>query len=200
MHTHKKTSTHVLLSFLLIAIVITGLSLIVYAAVQQNYRESLNDPQIQMAEDAANALADGKNVTDVIPDSRTDIITSLLPWIAVYDETGRVIGSSGMLNQTMPQPPQGIFDAARSGDGKDTLVANENRITWQPAPGVRQAIVVVHYSGKQSGFVVAGRNMREVESRESRLSMFILIAWLVMLIGALTFRFLMLHAHKRHAA
>ena len=43
----------VLVSWLPLAVASTGMCLLVYATVQQNYRQSLNDPQIQMAEDAA---------------------------------------------------------------------------------------------------------------------------------------------------
>ena len=38
----------------------------------------------------------------------------------------------------------------------------EDRLTWQPEPGVRSATVVVHYQGAQAGFVMAGRSLREV--------------------------------------
>ena len=38
-----------------------------YAAVQQDYRQSANDPQIAMAEDAANALKGGDVPASVVP-------------------------------------------------------------------------------------------------------------------------------------
>ncbi len=46
----------------------------------------------------------------------------------------------------------------------------EDRITWQPEPGIRSAVVVVHYTGATPGYVMAGRSLREVEWRIDRLS------------------------------
>jgi hypothetical protein len=46
---------------------------------------------------------------------------------------------------------------------------DEDRITWQPAPGVRVAAVIVPYGGQQPGFVLAGRSLRLVEQREDAL-------------------------------
>jgi hypothetical protein len=49
----------------------------------------------------------------------------------------------------------------------DYVRANgEDRITWQPEPGVRIAAVVTRFAGNDSGFVLAGRNMREAQKRE----------------------------------
>jgi hypothetical protein len=51
----------------------------------------------------------------------------------------------------------GVLDYVRK-NGQD-------RVTWQPAPGVRMATVVVPY---KNGFVMAGRSLTEVEKRESQ--------------------------------
>ena len=37
-------------------IAVTGLCGLLFVATQQNFRQTLNDPQIQMAEDAAHAI------------------------------------------------------------------------------------------------------------------------------------------------
>jgi hypothetical protein len=57
-------------------------------------------------------------------------------------------------------------------------VQGENRVTWQPEPGVRIAAVVASYSGTQSGFVMAGRSLRETERRVDQLGELIGAAWL----------------------
>jgi hypothetical protein len=175
-------------AFLTPAIVTSALCLLVYATVQQNYRQSLNDPQIQLAEDSARAFSAGAPVRSLIPDSRIDIEASLAPWVAAYDQNGQALFSSGLLQGEMPQPPKGVFDAARTGVGKDTDYPVENRVTWEAGPGVRQAIVVVYYNNESnSGYVVAGRNMREVEDRERSLAMVVLVVWALTMTVSLCF-------------
>ena len=51
----------------------------------------------------------------------------------------------------------------------------EERVTWQPRPGVRIASVVVRTA---NGFVVAGRNMREIEIRENNVLKLAILGWL----------------------
>jgi len=163
-------------SWLALAFVSTVLCALVHVAVQQNYRMNLNDPQIQMAEDAATSLGSGATVKTVVPATTIDISKSLAPWIAVYDDTGKVLASSARLNGVMPAVPAGVFDSVRQN--------GEDRVSWESASGVRNAIVVTLFSGKASGFVVAGRNMREVESREDQLMHMVVGAWIVLLAGA----------------
>jgi hypothetical protein len=173
------------LSWLPLAVAITGICLLVYATVQQNYRQSLNDPQIQMAEDAASALTEGVAIKEIIPPNSAGTVymgKSLAPWLAIYDKNGKPLVSSATwntLDSDMPVPPEGVFEAARENNGKDTSNPNENRVTWEFI-GVRQAIVVV-WDPKSEHFVVAGRDMREVEEREGHLSSFVLLAWLALL-------------------
>jgi hypothetical protein len=79
---------------------------------------------------------------------------SLSPFLIVFDNAGRPVAAGARLQGATPTPPAGVFTSARSG---------EVRQTWQPATGVRAAMVVVHYPG---GFVLAARSLREVERRE----------------------------------
>ncbi len=144
--------------WLRIAIIICGLCGIFYVAIQQELRQGANDPQIQMAEDAAAQLAGGQQARDVVPAQKVDIATSLAPYIIIFDNTGKPIASSAQLNGQTPTIPSGVFDYVRQN--------GEDRITWQPQPGVRSAIVVTQFKGPNSGFVVAGRSLREVEIRE----------------------------------
>lgn len=144
--------------WLLTAIIISGLCFIFYAVIQQEMRSNADDPQIQMAEDAATRLASGQQVQTVVPTEKVDIATSLAPYIIIFDSTGKPIASSAQLDGQTPTIPTGVFDYVRQN--------GEDRITWQPQPGVRSAIVVTQFKGGNSGFVVAGRSLREVEIRE----------------------------------
>lgn len=159
-----------------LAIAVSGLCLFVLVAAQQIYRQSLNDPQIQIAEDAARLIGSGVAPKMLVPSGAAiDIDASLAPWIVIYDAAGVSLASTALLHNVVPSMPDGVLAYARA--------HGENRVTWQPEPGVRQAIVVVK-AGKY-GFVVAGRNMREVERRESGLVVMTMTAWAVVLAATL---------------
>ncbi len=160
---------HILLAWLPLAVAVTVLTGLVNLAVQQNYRQSANDPQIQMAEDAATMLAAGASPVAVIPTASVDIGTSLAPFLAIYDDTGKPIAASGLLSGSLPELPNGIFAYTRT--------AGEERVTWQPESSVREALIVVHYGGAHPGFVAAGRSLREVEKRVDALNLITVLAW-----------------------
>lgn len=169
-----------------IAVAVTGLSAMLYTATQQQYRQSLNDPQVQMAEDGAALLAAGGAPADVVPHAgrMLDAASSLAPWIAVYDSAGLPLESSATRSGKPLAPPIGALEAARSGSGKDTDRAFENRVTWQLETGVRHAIVVV-WVPETRQYVVAGRNMRDVENREWKLEILVAGCWLATLLATL---------------
>jgi hypothetical protein len=152
-------------------VVISAFSLLVYATVQQSLRQGLNDPQIQMAEDTAYSLDHGVTVGESVPTEQIEISRSLAPFITILDKSGKPLASSGLLNGELPKVPQGVLDSAEQ-DGED-------RISWQPMDTTRIAAVVVPYS---DGFVLAGRNMREVEQRENQVWEFSLATWLAAMI------------------
>jgi hypothetical protein len=148
--------------WLLVAIILTGLCGLSYAAMQQVLRQSANDPQIQLAEDAASKLAGGQPLQIVVPNEKVDIASSLAPYLIVFDANGNPIAASGQLDGQAPSIPNGIFNYVKQN--------GEDRLTWQPRPGVRSAIVVTQFKGTTtSGFVLAGRSLREVEIRESNI-------------------------------
>ena len=165
----------ILQHWLLVAIVVTGLIGLLYAAVQQDIRQSANDPQIQMAEDAAVKLAGGQSFQGVVPSEKVDIATSLAPYLIIFDANGNPIASSAQLDGQTPTIPSGVFDSVRKN--------GEDRITWQPQSGVRSAIVVTQFTGSASGFVVAGRSLREVEKREDGLLQILEAGWIVMMLA-----------------
>ncbi len=154
------------------AVVISALCLLVYASVQQALRNGLNDPQIQMVEDTAYGLDHGTTVERLVPAEQVEMSRSLAPFIVVFDNNGKPVASSGLLNGNLPQVPQGVFDSAKQ--------YGSNRVTWQPSNNIRIAAVVAPYKG---GFVLAGRNMREVEQRESQTEMFAGVTWALTLIA-----------------
>ena len=175
-----------------LAAALTGVFAFIYLTVQQDMRMGLNDPQIQMAEDAASALASNQPVDSLLPANapKVDMAKSLAPFLIVYDASGSTVASGAVLNGQAPVPPAGVFDDAR--------LHNEDRVSWQPAPDVRSAAVIVAVNGGQGGFVLAGRGMREVENRESNLTHLAAIGWLASLVVTLVIVafFELLHATR----
>ncbi len=141
-------------AWLPLAVLSAALCLLVYLAVQQAQRAAANDPQIQMAEDAAAALEDGAGIDSIVPATPVDLSKSLAPFLVVYGRDGKPIAGSGVLDGQLPDYPPGALEIARSN--------GENRVTWQPKSDVRIASVVVPYA---DGYVMAGRSLREVEKR-----------------------------------
>ena len=153
-----------------LAAAITMLAGTIYIAVQQAYRQGANDPQIQMAEDAATALAAGQPVNNLVPAGTVDMAQSLAPYLIVYDQNGTPLASNVLLHGAIPQIPAGVFDYTRQ--------HGEDRISWQPEPGVRSAAVIYAVTGSSGGFVLAGRSLREVEKREDQLTQQVSAGWL----------------------
>ena len=168
---------HILRRWLPVAVTIIILCGLVYLAVQQALRQGANDPQIQMAEDTANAISLGSPVESVLPAGQVEMSESLAPFVIIYDETGEPLASSGLLFGEIPRVPSGVFDYVRE--------HGEDRVTWQPEPAVRIAAVVVESKGSRPGFVLAGRSLREVEKRETQVEMETEAAGFAALLGSL---------------
>jgi hypothetical protein len=159
--------------FLPVAVLATLCCGFVYAAVQQDLRMGANDPQLQLAEDAARALDAGAPAATLVESAKVDAAVSLAPFIVILGPTGHVLATDGQLDGHDPVPPPGVLDAARQNP--------PNAVTWEPRAGVRIATVTVPWHG---GTVLAGRSLREVERQEDSILLIVAAAWLVML-GAL---------------
>lgn len=154
-----------------LAIVTAGVCGLVYLATQQTYRANANDPQIQMAEDAASALSNGTAPETLVPTAKIDIATSLSPFLMIFDETGKVVASSATLHGQNPSIPAGILDYVKQN--------GEDRFTWQPENGIRIAAVVTK---SDHNFVLAGRSLRETEKRIDQTGTLSVAAALVILV------------------
>ena len=151
-----------------LAVAVTVLAGTAVGIGQQILRQGANDPQVQLAEDAAARLQAGAGASQVIPSTETDLATSLAPWVLVYGADRKLIAGSARLDGGTANYPTSVFDNAPAGGSRD-------EVTWQPRAGVRAATVVVGFTG---GWVVAGRSLRLVEERESGLEGIALAAWL----------------------
>jgi hypothetical protein len=153
-----------------IATVATGL---IYGEAQHALRSSADDPQIQMAEDAAARLDSGAAPAAVVPSETVELASSLAPYLIVYDRGGRVLASSVTVHGGPPRFPEGVFaNVGRSG---------VETVTWQTPTGERSATAVSAYGG---GYVVAGRSLREVERRDNDSLRLAVLGWFGMLAAA----------------
>lgn len=156
--------------------IVTLFSGLAYVTVQQVYRNLANDPQIQVSEDVANEIAQGAPPQALFSGVGTvDMTKSLSPYVIVYDDTMKPIAGNGILNNDLPIPPEGVFNVAKN--------YGQNKLTWQPQPDVRQAIVVTYYNASTSGYVLVGRSLQEAEARTQDLTLMVFLAWLVGLVG-----------------
>jgi hypothetical protein len=158
--------------FLPVAVLATLGCGLVYVGVQQDLRSGANDPQLQLAEDAARALDAGAEPASIVGGTEVDVAQSLAPFVVVFDLAGHVLATDGQLDGHDPVPPLGVLDAARA--------HSPNVLTWQPRPGVRVATAAVPWQG---GTVLAGRSLREVERREDQLLLTVAAVWLAMLVA-----------------
>lgn len=163
----------ILKHWLVAALLGTAFCGLVYLVVQQNLRQEANNPQIQLAEDIASALENGRNTGSLVPQDMVDLKSSLGVFVIQFDDQGKQTSSSAVLGGQSPVLPAGVLNYVRK--------HGEDRITWQPEPGVRIAAVISGYKGVKSGFVLAGRSLRETERRIGQIGLICGIAWIATL-------------------
>ena len=159
---------------------VTAASLVVVTIVagfivyQFALMQPANHPQIEVAGAAVARLNAGADPASVVPANSVEIGSPDL-YVMVLDSNRTVLATSAHLNGETVVPPAGVFEYVRA--------HGDDRITWQPAPGVRSAIVVEAFRG---GFVVAGRTLSDAESVEGPLVRMAIVAWLgIVVIGSL---------------
>ncbi len=154
----------------LIATVFCGL---VFVTVQQDLRQTANDPQIEIAEEFANNISGGQ--LPQFSEQKLDLNKSLSTWVAFYDKDGNPLASNASLDGQLPKPPSGIFTNAQK--------VGQYNVTWQPKKEIRQALVVKSIVNNDvQQYIVAGRSLREIEKREKNTLVMSGIAWLALLI------------------
>lgn len=157
--------------------VVAVLAILNAVTAQQLLRGSADEPQVQLARDAARALAEGHDAQLPLGSTPVDVSTSLAPFIIVYNPTGIVTYSTAHLNGNTPELPGGVL--------ADVSTRGEARFTWQPAQAVRIAAVVVPIAGGSTGYVLVGRSLAETESRIQQIQALSLLGAGAALVAAL---------------
>jgi hypothetical protein len=156
--------------FLPMACVWTLAAGLVVLIQHQALRAQADEPQLQIAEEAALRLAGGADPKSVLPAANIALERSQSSFVTVYDSAGEVVASSASLHGAPPRMPAGVLDFA--------LLNGGHRLSWQPQPGLRQALVIVPVRSGSAGFVVAGRSLRETERLKLQVLDLALIVWL----------------------
>ena len=179
----NKNISKLLVSFLPFATAIVLTFGMMYVGIQQLNRSIVNDQLVQVAEEGARDLSAQPNFQPQQPAIQFEMGKMLSPFVILFNAKGQTVYSEVVLNGKVPSIPQGVLETAKS--------KGENRLTWEPAAGVRAATVVTYYKGKGAeGYVLSGRSLREPETRIDNLTkMFAvgLLATLVLTFGAYTF-------------
>jgi hypothetical protein len=163
--------------WILLSGLVTVAAFAAFIVVQQQLRGAANHPQVEMAREAAGKLNAGANPQSVVNGALVDIASSSDTYLIVVDSKGAPLASSAQLEGRAVIPPSGVFAYVRD--------HGEDMISWQPAAGVRSAIVVDSFYG---GYVVAGRSLTGTEQAESALGLWAIFGWVaaVLLAGGLS--------------
>lgn len=169
--------------FLLTCFLITLFCGLSYGSVQQSLRLSADDSQVQITGDILNSLSQGADPKQLSA-TAADMSTTLTPFVIIYDNNEKAVGSTVELDKKIPVPPSGAF--------KKTAKLNEARFTWEPKKGVREASIMVKY---KNGYVLVGKSLKEVEYKIDKIFMLTIVAW-VMGIGATSLAFFLTRPEK----
>jgi hypothetical protein len=162
-----------------IAIAITCIYTAMYFIMQQNIRSSADGLPTQYAENVRSKLEKGIPISVAVSGlENVDMQTSYMPFVMVYDNAGNVKISTAILGISIPKIPVGALEqATRHG---------ENRLTWQPQPGVRNAVAIVPYSvNGTTGFVLAAQSLKLYEQRILTTGYMVLIGFIITLVAAM---------------
>ncbi len=151
----------------------TGLG---YAASQQSSRRTVDDAPRALATAAASALARGQDAASATAGLPVDLRTGDLPFVTVYDGTHRLLASNATLDGRPLTVPPGVLDQA--------VAVGEDAVTWQPADGVREAIVARPWtSAGGHGVVVAGLSLAATEQRTGVVRDVLAATWVLGVLG-----------------
>ncbi len=143
---------HALVVYLPPAAAATGVTLLAYLLVQQSLRGSADDLPAALAQSTVAQLDGGVAPDRALSQGQIELTHSLSPFVLVFDASGRLVASSATLDGRSPTYPAGALTTVSA--------RGENRVTWQPEPGVRLATVARPWSG---GVVVAGQSLQLTE-------------------------------------
>ncbi len=169
----KRFISFILKGRVLTLILATLFAVVLFFVAQFIIRSAANDPQIQIAEDTAIMLSGGVPGDIVVNAPIKDIGQTLSPFTVIFNASAMPVIGNASYKNVLPNPPKGIFFYS--------LNRGQHRVTWQPEPGLRFAVVIVPYHTERGevGYVMTARSLREAESRIGEIGRYIFSAWFV---------------------
>jgi hypothetical protein len=161
-------------AWLPVAFAISVLAFTGLFVTHQQLRAAADEPQDALVVDAAHAIDAGGSADAWLPPPIV-LETGEGLFLARYDRAGVPLWSNARLRGALPAPPPGIFSHADGG---------EHRLSWMPAPGVREALVIVRLAGGR-GYLVAARSLHAAEARKRQATVAWLAGWMAALLGSL---------------
>lgn len=152
--------------WVILMFLVTFTCTLVYFVAQQSLRLGANDVPAQLAVETSIQLDKGKTAREAVPAEPIDLTQSLSPFVFVFDQNKNLLASSGVMGSKEPSYPKGVLDVV--------VQKGEDRVTWQPQPGLRFATVAIKY---KDGYIVAGRSLHETENLIDKLGRDVLLAW-----------------------
>lgn len=155
-----------------VVVLLSAAALVVYVVGQQMARRTVDDGPRALLDQTRGMLAAGASPAAITAGPVVDLDTSSAMFLIIYDADHVLLASSAALAGSSPQVPPGVLDEA--------VVRGEDRVTWQPAAGVREAVVASPWQSATSrGVVVAGTSLTTSESRTGTLRGWVGLTWLL---------------------
>ena len=161
-----------LVAWVLAAGLVSAACLGLAVAVQQAGRLGANDVPAALAHRSVELLRAGGDPPAVAGGPTVDLATDASAFVTVYGADHTVLASTATLHGAVPTVPPGVLDRAAA--------AGTDQVTWQPAAGVREAVVAQPWSSSSgSGVVVAGVGLGATEHRSQQVLVLSGVVWLV---------------------
>lgn len=127
----------------------------VYLTAQHLERSGADDSPVRLASQVLS--------TPPADPTRVDLATSLAPFYVIYDADGTATDGNGYLDGALAQVPAGVITTAAD--------RGDNRVTWQPRPGLRFATVEIRDGDR---VILAGQSLAPSEARTDNLGLLLL--------------------------
>lgn len=162
--------------FLTLVVIISIVFVTICYTARGVMRQSANDPQVEVTDQVASIIRQGAPLDQIISAAeQVDLGDSQALFVMIFDKDKKLVGTSATLNGQPISIPDEAFDRAKAG--------SDYRFTREPQQGSRFALVVKAVD--DSGYVVAGRSLAEMEKRATNLYQPLWIGWVLSVLAAL---------------
>jgi hypothetical protein len=151
-------------------LLLTMAAALLYAVAQQAGRRTVEDTPRALVARSRAALVSGEEPQVVTSGPTVDLATDGSPFVVVYDAQHHVLSTDAVLGGAPPVVPGGVLDTAGE--------RGEDAVTWQPADGVREAVVAQPWrAATGEGVVVAGMSLAPSEDRTAVVRTVVVAVW-----------------------